>query len=80
MYSKLIRIGNSRGVRLPKALIEDAGLTDELEIEVVNGSVVIHAAHEPRRGWAKAAEACAGEADDLGEWDATTGDFDGAWR
>ncbi len=80
MYSTLIRIGNSRGVRLPKTLIEEAGLTDELEIEVIAGAVVIRSAHEPRQGWAEAAEACAHEGEDLEDWDATTADFDGAWR
>ena len=80
MFSTLIRIGNSRGIRLPKTLIEEAGLTDELEIEVVDGAVVIRPAHEPRRGWAEAAEACAREDNDLDDWDTTTSDFDGAWQ
>ena len=79
MYSSLIRIGNSRGVRLPKALIEDAGLTDELEVKVIDGAVVIRPAHQPRRDWDKAAAACAREGKDLDDWDATTRDFDGAW-
>lgn len=77
MYSTLVKIGNSRGVRLPKALIEQAGLTEELEIEVAEGAVVIRPARKPRQGWAEAAEACAREGDDLDDWDATVGDFDG---
>ena len=32
MKARLVRIGNSRGLRLPKPLIEEAGLKDEVEI------------------------------------------------
>jgi len=55
MKTKLIRIGNSRGVRLPKTIIEQAGLTEEVELEVRAGAVVIARAALPRRGWAEAA-------------------------
>lgn len=55
MKSKIIRIGNSRGVRLPKPLLEQAGLEDEIEIRVESGSLVITAAVSPRAGWAEAA-------------------------
>ncbi len=41
MKARLVRIGNSRGVRLPKPLIEEAGLSDEVELQVRDGSVVI---------------------------------------
>ncbi len=30
--ARLVQIGNSRGVRIPKPLIEEAGLTDEVEL------------------------------------------------
>jgi antitoxin MazE len=56
MKTKLVRIGNSRGVRIPKALLEQAGLEDDIELEVVRGSIVIRSAHSPRQGWAEAAE------------------------
>ncbi len=55
MKSKLIRIGNSRGVRLPKPLLEQAGLEDEVQIRVEAGSIVITATGSPRAGWAEAA-------------------------
>jgi antitoxin MazE len=50
-------IGNSRGVRLPKPLIEEAGLTEEVELRVREGAIVIYSARNPRAGWAEAAEA-----------------------
>ena len=55
MHTNLIRIGNSQGVRLPKAVIEQAGLTKDLELEVTDGGVVIRPAKRPRQGWAEAA-------------------------
>jgi len=54
--AKLVRIGNSRGVRLPKAMIEEAGLGDELEISVRKGEVVIARVKKVREGWAEDAK------------------------
>jgi antitoxin MazE len=55
MKAKLIRIGNSRGVRLPKPLLVQAGLDDEVDIRVEAGEVIISASRAPRAGWAEAA-------------------------
>ena len=55
MKTRLVRIGNSRGVRLPKAIIAQAGLTEEVELVVRNGAVVIARATSARSGWASAA-------------------------
>jgi antitoxin MazE len=48
-------MGNSRGVRLPKPLIAQAGLTEEVELEVRGNTIVIVAQRSPRSGWAEAA-------------------------
>jgi antitoxin MazE len=56
MHTRLIRVGNSRGIRLPKPLIEEAGLTDEVELRVRNGAIVITPASRPRSGWGEAAQ------------------------
>ncbi|MCP4374869.1 MAG: AbrB/MazE/SpoVT family DNA-binding domain-containing protein [bacterium] len=77
MHANLIQIGNSRGVRLSKAVIEAAGLQDSLDLEVRDGAVVIRAAGSPRCGWADAALACRKAGDDtLDDWDVTAGDGD----
>ena len=55
MKSKLVQIGNSRGVRIPKPLLEEAGLTDEVEIRARKGVIVIERAARPRARWAEAA-------------------------
>lgn len=55
MKARLIRIGNSRGVRLPKLVIEEAGLQDEVEVQVRAGTVVLSSPTGVRKGWAEAA-------------------------
>lgn len=59
MKTRLIQIGNSRGVRIPKAIIAQAGLSDEVELEVRDGEIVIASAAPTRQGWAAAARAMA---------------------
>jgi len=53
--TKLVRIGNSRGVRIPKLLLQEAGLEDEVRLRVVEGGIVIEAERDSRTGWAEAA-------------------------
>jgi antitoxin MazE len=64
MRAKVVRIGNSRGIRLPKFLLEQVGLMEEVELEVRDGAIVITPAQQPRRGWAEAARAVAVQDDD----------------
>lgn len=59
MKSMLVRIGNSRGIRLPKALIDEAGLTGEVDIHAEPGRITVTPLQSPRRGWAEAAAAAA---------------------
>jgi antitoxin MazE len=50
--SKVVKIGNSRGIRIPRTLLEQAGLTDEIEMTVEGNRLIVHAVHQPRAGWA----------------------------
>jgi antitoxin MazE len=54
MKTTLIPIGNSRGVRIPKPLIEQCGLGDDIELDVRDGALVIHSTRRARAGWDKA--------------------------
>lgn len=65
MKTRLIRIGNSRGIRLPKPLIAQAGLTDEVELSIRDGAIVIERASSPRAGWARAAKEMHGHNEDF---------------
>ncbi len=51
MKTNLVRIGNSRGIRIPKPVIEQCGLEDEVEMVVHNNELVIRASATPREGW-----------------------------
>lgn len=64
MKARLVRIGNSQGVRIPKPLLEQTGLRDEVDIEVEDDHLVIRAVDAPRAGWAEAFQAMAREGDD----------------
>ena len=56
--AELIKIGNSRGVRIPKALIEQADLENhDLELKVVRGGLLIKPVKQPRQGWNEAVRA-----------------------
>lgn len=65
MKARLVRIGNSRGIRLPKAVIEQAALQDEVDLAVEHGRVIITASDSARAGWADAARQLSGESWDL---------------
>ncbi len=62
--SKVIKIGNSRGIRIPRALLEQVGLTDEVEMMVEGNNLIIHSARIPRQGWAAQFAAMAAQGDD----------------
>ena len=54
MKLKLVRVGNSKGIRIPKPLIEQCGFGDTVEVSVKDGCVVIAAERKPRQGWEEA--------------------------
>lgn len=55
--ARIVAIGNSRGVRIPKPLLEHAGLTGDVELHAEHGRIVIAAVRRARSGWAEAATA-----------------------
>jgi antitoxin MazE len=65
MRAKIVRIGNSRGVRIPRALLERSGLGDEVELEADEHRIVIRAVRQPREGWSDAFRAMRSESDDV---------------
>jgi hypothetical protein len=66
---------------MSKAVIEQSQLTDELELEVGDGVVVLRAIRSVRRIWQGDVANCrAASVDDLADWDAVSSDFDGVWK
>lgn len=55
--TRIVRIGNSRGIRVPKTLLEYAQLPDDVELQAEQGRLIVRAAREARAGWADAAKA-----------------------
>jgi antitoxin MazE len=78
MKTRIIRIGNSRGIRIPKPLLEQTGLEGDVEIRPHKDGLLVRAAAKPRAGWAAAFKEMARKGDDalldgeaviLSEWD-----------
>ena len=76
--TRIVRIGNSQGIRIPKPIIEQLGFAEEVELEIFPDQLVVRSVHAPRFGWDQQFKAMA-EADDdqlldeevvsLTEWD-----------
>ncbi|SHF78858.1 antitoxin MazE [Fodinibius roseus] len=81
MKTKLVRIGNSQGIRIPKPVIEEIGLSDEIEMILKDNQIILRSAEQTRKGWDSAFERMAEEQDDQlidkekvetpSEWDET---------
>jgi antitoxin MazE len=82
MKTRIVPIGNSQGIRIPKLLLEQVGLSGEVEISAKGGSLVIQPAKRPRAGWAAAFQAMARRGDDALLDDAPTlsGWDEGEWE
>ena len=76
MRARIVRVGNSRGVRLPKPLLEEAGLAEDVELRAEPGRIVIESASRPRAGWADAARTMAARGEDEFLDDAIPTEFD----
>jgi antitoxin MazE len=63
--TRIVRIGNSQGIRVPRALLEQAELPEEVELQARPGRLIVRAARRPRTGWAQAARAMRERGDDM---------------
>ena len=55
MVLSVVQIGNSKGIRIPKAILEQCNIRDQLELEVKNGKIILEPVYDfPRRGWDEA--------------------------
>ena len=64
MRARVIKIGNSQGIRIPKTLLEQTGIMDDVELEIEKNKIVIRPISNPREEWDTAFEAMAEEGDD----------------
>jgi antitoxin MazE len=64
MRVRIVKIGNSQGIRIPKPVLEQTRLRDEVEIKVKDEQIVLSPVLEPRAGWAEAFREMAHHGDD----------------
>lgn len=64
MKTSLRRIGNSLGVIVPRAMLVQASLADEVEMTVEKGAIVLRKPSAARSGWAQASAAVAASRED----------------
>jgi antitoxin MazE len=76
MRVDLIKIGNSKGLRLPKPLLEACGITDSIELEIRDKQLILSARTTPRAGWAEALQE-ATEDENWTEWQMAPVENDG---
>lgn len=64
MKTKIIKIGNSRGIRIPKSFIDESGLKNEVELEINEGKIIIKPISKAREVWVSAFQKMAKAGDD----------------
>ena len=65
MKTKVVKIGNSRGIRIPKSLIDESGLKSEVELEVLDGQIIIKSISQSRESWDSSFKKMAKNKDDI---------------
>jgi antitoxin MazE len=64
MKTRIVRVGNSRGVRIPKSLLDASGLDGEVEMTAKDGTLIIRSTRRAREGWTESFEEMARQGDD----------------
>ncbi len=65
MRARIVKIGNSQGIRIPKPLLEQTGIMDDVELEVDKNQIIIRPVSNPRAGWDSAFKTMAKSGDDV---------------
>jgi len=53
MEAEIIRIGNSKGIRLPAYIIRECKIKDKVQMEVKDGKIILIPVTQPRKEWGK---------------------------
>lgn len=64
MKAQIIQIGNSQGIRIPKAILEESKISGEVELEVCTDGILIRNIKKPRGDWDAAFKSLADADDD----------------
>ncbi len=71
---KLVAIGNSRGIRIPKAVLDKYGWSDWLVLEELEEGVTLRGKDTQHLSWEETYRAMAAESEDWSDFDVTTAD------
>lgn len=82
MKAAIIKIGNSRGIRIPKSIFKQCGFQDEVELEVHENRLVIRPPHQTREGWNQAFKSMHKNGDDkmIDEVDSSWDEKEWEWK
>jgi len=64
MRARIVKIGNSKGIRIPKPLLEQTGIMDDVELDVEKNRIIIRPVTNPRADWDDAFKSMADKGDD----------------
>jgi Growth regulator len=54
MLISVVQIGNSKGIRLPKAIIDQCNISDQIDLEIKDNEIILHPIkNKTREGWAE---------------------------
>jgi antitoxin MazE len=62
--SRIVKIGNSQGIRIPKLLLEQTSLEDEVELVLEEDQIIVRPVQHVRQGWEEAFKAMGERGDD----------------
>ena len=64
MKTQVIKIGNSKGIRIPKSMLDQSGFGNEVDIELREDEIVIRPIKKPRKNWSEAFRSMSEQKDD----------------
>ena len=76
MQTPVISIGNSKGLRIPKAILKQCGIQDMVDLQVTNKGLIISPAKRPRTGWEEAIKLDPPDCRKFVDWQAPGNSFD----
>jgi antitoxin MazE len=62
--TRIIKIGDSQAIRIPKLLLERANIVGEVELGLQDKQIILRPARPARQGWEKAFQLMAAQGDD----------------
>ncbi len=79
MKVDIIRVGNSRGIRIPKKVLDELGFAEAAELEIADGGLTLRPVADPHAGWAEAFQSDPPRGDDADWPDTVSAEADEVW-